>query len=74
LFWGNTDEIYKLFDKDKVKAIKKFPFEDSVALIAQSTIIKSFFKEALAQSLCHEKPLCEGGKTKPITLSPPIKM
>lgn len=57
LFWGNPEEVCKLFDKDKVKAIQNFKFEDSAASIAQSGIIKSFFDQALAQSLCHEKPL-----------------
>jgi hypothetical protein len=57
LFWGSPDEIYKIFDKEKVKAIKDFTFEDSAASIAQSSIIKSFFEQALAHSLCHEKPL-----------------
>lgn len=57
LFWGSPDEIFKIIDKEKVKAIKDFTFEDSAAAIAQSGIIKSFFEKALAQSLCHEKPL-----------------
>lgn len=57
LFWGSSDDIYKIFDKEKVKAIEDFTFEDSAASIAQSTIIKSFFEQALAQSLCYEKPL-----------------
>ena len=64
LFWGNPDEVYKLFDKDKVKAIEGFTFEDSVASIAQSSIIKSFFEQALAQSLCYEKPLMLRRKDK----------
>jgi hypothetical protein len=64
LFWGSHDEVYKLFDKDKVKAIEGFTFEDSAASIAQSSIIKSFFEQALAQSLCHEKPLVLRRKDK----------
>lgn len=57
LFWGSTSEIYKIFDKDQVRAINSHRFEDSVASIAQSGAIKSFFEEALAQALCHDKPL-----------------
>lgn len=64
LFWGSPDEIYKIFDKEKVKAIEDFTFEDSAASIAQSSIIKSFFEKALAQSLCHEKPLVLRRKDK----------
>jgi len=57
LFWGSTSEIYKIFDNEKVRAIASHHFEDPIASIAQSGAIKSFFEEALAQSLCHEKPL-----------------
>ena len=64
LFWGSPDEIYKIFDKEKIKAIEDFTFEDSAASIAQSSIIKSFFEKALAQSLCHEKPLVLRRKDK----------
>lgn len=64
LFWGDPDEIYKLFEKEKVKAIRPFTFEDSVASIAKSSIIKSFFEEALARSLCHQRPLLLRRKNK----------
>lgn len=64
LFWGSPDEVYKLLDKDKVKGIESFTFEDSAASIVQSNIIKSFFEQALAQSLCHEKPLVLRRKDK----------
>jgi hypothetical protein len=57
LFWGSTNEIYKIFDKGKVREIKSYSFEDSIASIAQLGSIKSFFEEALAQALCHDKPL-----------------
>ena len=64
LFWGDPNEVRKLFDKDKLKAIEAFTFEDSVASIAQSGIIKSFFEQALARSLCHEKTLVLRRKDK----------
>jgi hypothetical protein len=57
LFWGNATEVFKLLEKEKVMAIEGHEFEDCIATIAKSGIIKSFFDEALAQSLCHEKPL-----------------
>jgi hypothetical protein len=57
LFWGNSDEICKLLDEKKVRAIKSYNFEEEGASIAQSSIIKSFFQQALAQSLCHGRPL-----------------
>lgn len=64
LFWGNTSEIYKILDKEKVNAIEPYNFEDSIASIAQSGIIKSFFEQALARSLCLEKPLLLRRKNK----------
>jgi hypothetical protein len=57
LFWGNSDEICKLLDEKKVRAIKSYNFEEEGASIAQSSIIKSFFQQALAQSLCRGRPL-----------------
>ncbi len=57
LFWGDPNEIYKILDKPTVKAIKDYNFDDSIASVAQSGIIKSFFDEAVGQSLCHDKPL-----------------
>lgn len=57
LFWGSPDEIYKILGKDKVRAIGRLTFEDPAASISQSGFIKAFFEEALAQSLCHEKPV-----------------
>lgn len=64
LFWGNPSEIYKMLGNDKVKAIKDYYLENSTSSIAQSSIIKSFFEEALAQSLCHGKPLLLRRKNK----------
>ncbi len=57
LFWGDPNEIYKILDKEKIKAIKDYEFDDSIGSLMQSGIIKSFFEEAVARSLCHEKPL-----------------
>lgn len=57
LFWGSPSEIHKILDVEKVKGVEAYHFEDPIASISQSGIIKSFFEEALAQSLCYEKPL-----------------
>ena len=57
LFWGSPDEIYKILEKDKVRAIGRLTFEDPAASVSQSGFIKAFFEEALAHSLCHEKPV-----------------
>lgn len=64
LFWGKSDEIYKLFGKEKVRAIEDYNFEDAATSIAQSGIIKSFYEQALALSLCHGKPLMLRRKNK----------
>jgi len=57
LFWGSPSEMLKILDQEKVKRIEDHYFENAASLIAQSGIIKSFFEEALAKALCHEKPL-----------------
>ncbi len=57
LFWGSYDEVYKIIDRERVRSIKVHDFENVVSTISQSTIMKSFFEQALAQALCHEKPL-----------------
>jgi hypothetical protein len=64
LFWGDPNEIYKILDKEKVKAIKDYNFDDSIVSVMQSGIIKSFFDEAVARSICHEKPLLLRRKNK----------
>jgi hypothetical protein len=57
LFWGDSNEIFKILEKEKIKAVKDYNFDDSIVCVMQSGIIKSFFDEAVARSLCHEKPL-----------------
>jgi hypothetical protein len=57
LFWGSPSEICKILEKEKVKEFGDYHFKDPIAAISQSGIIKSFFEEAIAQSLCHGKPL-----------------
>jgi hypothetical protein len=57
LFWGNRNEVVKVIPADKIKAIVPFAFEDGAQSASASTFVKSFFEEALAKALCHEKPL-----------------
>lgn len=57
LFWGNREEVVKVLYADKIKTITPFVFEDGVRSVSASTIVKSFFEEALAMALCHGKPL-----------------
>lgn len=66
LFWGSPEEVYKILDRDKVRGIEPFAFEDSVISISQSSVVKSFFEHALAESLCRERPLVlrRKGKTR----------
>jgi len=64
LFWGSPSEIYKILDKEKVVEVGDYLFEDPITSISQSLIIKSFYEHAIAQSLCHERPLLLRRKDK----------
>ncbi|MGD0232722.1 MAG: SIR2 family protein [Syntrophorhabdales bacterium] len=57
LFWGVPNEVVKILDREKVKGVEKYEFEDPIGSITSSTIIKGFFEEALARAICSEKPL-----------------
>ena len=57
LFWGDTQEIDKIFPKDKGASIQSYEFGDAVQSVATSTFVKSFFEEALATAFCRDKPL-----------------
>jgi hypothetical protein len=57
LFWGNKEEVVKLFPANKIITIKPFDFDDAAQSASESTFVKSFFEEALATALCYEKPL-----------------
>jgi hypothetical protein len=57
LFWGDRDEVVKLFPADEIKSIVPLDFEDGAQSALASTFMKSFFEEALATALCHGKPL-----------------
>jgi len=57
LFWGDKKEIIKVLPTDKNNTITPFNFEDGAKSVSESTFVKSFFEEAIATALCHEKPL-----------------
>lgn len=64
LFWGANSEIHKIFDKDKIKAIEEFEFDDPVRLISESTFLKAFFEESLCKTICANKPVLLRKKDK----------
>ena len=57
LFWGDEEEIFRLFTKEKINSILPFDFVDITKDVAASTILKSFLEEALSKALCSNKPL-----------------
>ncbi len=57
LFWGDEKEIVKVLPKDNIRSIQPFDFDNTVQAVSDSTIMKSFFGEALARALCRDKPL-----------------
>lgn len=57
LAWGDQTEIAKIFDNRSVKSIESYDIENPVEQISQSTHVKAFYEEAIAQALCHGKPL-----------------
>lgn len=57
LFWGNKEEIIKMLPAEKPPSIKRYDIEGGHKLASESTFVRSFFEEAIATALCHEKPL-----------------
>jgi hypothetical protein len=57
LFWGNSKGISSLLDEKSIRAIKSYNFEKEGVTIVGSTILQSFFENALAHSLCNNNPL-----------------
>jgi len=57
LFWGNSNEINKLLDKNHIVKTSVHTFENPIKSISESTFIKSFYENALAKALCNNKPL-----------------
>ncbi len=57
LFWGDEAEVLKILTDKKVKPFKPFEFSNEIKEIASSSIVKSFFEEALVTATCSGKPL-----------------
>jgi NAD-dependent SIR2 family protein deacetylase len=57
LFFGNKEEIIKLFPADNSLTIKGYDLENGHKIASESTFVRSFFEEAIASALCHGKPL-----------------
>tara|TARA_R110001592_G_scaffold27763_3_gene102631 strand:- start:7262 stop:9037 length:1776 start_codon:yes stop_codon:yes gene_type:complete len=57
LFWGDENEIVKIFPENEIKTIQRHNFHDAAQSVAESTFVKSFFEEGLAKALIQGKPL-----------------
>ena len=57
LFWGNSNELIPLFDANRVKSVSLFPLLEVARSGSDSTILQSFFEQALAEAVCSDKPL-----------------
>lgn len=57
LFWGQEEEIGKIFPVGEINSIQPYDFDDTDQGIISSTLLKSFFEEAVATALCRNKPL-----------------
>jgi hypothetical protein len=55
LFWGDTKAVCGLLQADQVKSVQMHEFAPDA--FEESTILKSFLEQALAESLCAGKPL-----------------
>jgi hypothetical protein len=65
LFWGGSAELQKVVDADKIKATKKFEFDDLVLTVQDSGFVKALLEETVARAVVHGKPvlLRKDGKT-----------
>lgn len=57
LFWGDENEIVKILPKNEIKIIQHHNFNNTTQSVADSTFVKSFFEEGLANALIQGKPL-----------------
>lgn len=55
--WGDNAEFSKIFQAPNLISVGEYTIGDPIKEIAENTIIKSFYEEALARSLCEGKPL-----------------
>ena len=57
LFWGDEGEVLKVLTDKKIKSFQLFEFSNEIKEIFSSSIVKSFFEEALVTATCSGKPL-----------------
>ncbi len=57
LFWGESQEISRILAVKGIKEIKPLIFTDVALKVQASSLLKSFFEEALAKAICLGKPL-----------------
>ena len=57
LFWGDEGGVLKVLTDKKIKSFQLFEFSNEIKEIFSSSIVKSFFEEALVTATCSGKPL-----------------
>lgn len=57
LFWGDGNELAKIYEPDRVKSVSPFEIVDLVDAIDSSTYLKSMVEQTVATALVAEKPL-----------------
>ena len=57
LFWGDEAEIFKLISEEERGSAGTCEFGDVTKSITDSSMLKSFYEQALANALCSEKPV-----------------
>lgn len=57
LFWGDGEELAKIYEPDRVKSVSSFEIGDLVRAINASTYLKSMVEQTVAAALVADKPL-----------------
>ena len=57
MFWGDTQEVYKVLPDDSNNTAHAFKFGNVPKAVSESSFIKSFYEEGIAKALCWDKPL-----------------
>lgn len=57
LFWGDSREVEGFIPAEEIGARNRLGFDDPIADISASTILKGFFEHGLAKALCADKPV-----------------
>ncbi|MGY1408139.1 SIR2 family NAD-dependent protein deacylase [Luteimonas sp. A611] len=57
LFWGDGEELAKVYEPDRVKSVSSFEIEDLVRTIDASTYFKSMVEQTVATALVSDGPL-----------------